>query len=470
MTRQPTPTARTRAARPREEIPLHRYREVRLSNPTDPLSAVAQLTRSDLLGTHVVYERGHCWHVAAAPLGEVVVDSAEVRDTFGGAESASPWTGTPWPQLREALERVPVHGWNAYGWAAFELASGTAEDGALAHLFVPRLEFRITEREVLVRATDRSLLDAAKLEVQRTVGTGAQPQPAAIDVRAADDPAYRERVARAVSQIRSGRLQKVVLSRTVDLPFRVDMTATYVRGRAQNTPARSFLVDLGGWQAAGFSPETVVEVAPSGHASTQPLAGTRARQGDEDTDHALREELTTDPKEVYEHATSVKLAVDELSQVGDPGATRVSEFLAVKQRGSVQHLASRVDTELGGRPCWDALAALFPAVTASGIPKAPACELIREAEPHPRGLYAGAVLMAGSDGDLDAALVLRAIYQRDGNAWLRAGAGVVSDSNPEREHEETCEKLRSIAPHLVPDRDRPAGAEGAGQPASLRTG
>lgn len=468
MIRYLIPTARTRAVRPSEEIPLHRYREVRLSNATDPLSVVAQLTDSDLLGTHVVYERDRCWHVAAAPLGEVVVDTADVLDTFGGTESASPWSGTPWPQVREALERVPVDGWNAYGWAAFELASGATEHGTLAHLFVPRLEFRVTEREVLIRATDRGLLDAAKLVVQQTTEVGPQPQPTPVDVRATDDPTYREGVAHAVSEIRSGRLQKVVLSRTIDLPFRVDMTATYLRGRGHNTPARSFLLDLSGWQAAGFSPETVVEVDPSGLASTQPLAGTRARQGDEETDQALREELTTDPKEVFEHATSVKLAVDELSAVGDQGATRVSEFLTVKQRGTVQHLASRVDTDLGGRPCWDALAALFPAVTASGIPKAPAYELIREAEPHPRGLYAGAVLMASSDGGLDAALVLRAIYQRDGNAWLRAGAGVVADSNPEREHEETCEKLSSIAPHLVPDRT--ADAELDEQPPTLRAG
>jgi salicylate synthetase len=224
-----------------------------------------------------------------------------------------------------------------------------------------------------------------------------------------------------------------------------------VVGRGHNTPARSFLLDLGGWQAAGFSPETVVEVAADGTASTQPLAGTRAQTGEQATDARLRAELTGDPKEVYEHAVSVKLALQEMAEVGRAQATHVSEFLTVAARGSVQHLASRVATNLAeGRTSWDALGALFPPVTASGIPKAQALALIERLESEPRGLYSGSVLMAGCDGSLDAALVLRAVYQREGRCWLRAGAGVVGASRPEREYEETCEKLASIAPYLVP--------------------
>jgi anthranilate/para-aminobenzoate synthase component I len=129
----------------------------------------------------------------------------------------------------------------------------------------------------------------------------------------------------------------------------------------------------------------------------------------------------------------------------------VSELMSVRQRGSVQHLASRVSGELDtGVSAWDALDELFPAVTASGIPKDAACEHIARTEHGPRGLYSGVVLTASHDGALDAGLVLRTVFEQDGQRWLRAGAGIVGSSRPEREYEETCEKLRSVAPHLVP--------------------
>ncbi|MFI9362714.1 salicylate synthase [Kitasatospora sp. NPDC053057] len=424
------------------------YREALVEGRFDPLAVVTHLVRSGLLTDYVVYERGQRWHVAGNPLGEIHVAAHQVHSTFGTTE---PWATTPWPALRAALEQVPVADWHAYGWARFELASrdGRAAHDRLAHLMIPRLEFQVTADGVRIRALDSDTLDAAS----KLLGEPAEPlhpEPAPIDIRV-DGPSYGTGVAHAVAEIGRHRLEKVILSRPVAIPFTVDLCATYVLGRRHNTPARSFLLDLGGWQAAGFSPETVLEVDATGAASTQPLAGTRALTGDPDRDDALRAELLTDPKEVFEHATSVRLAVEEMTSVGRPETTRVSEFLTVKPRGSVQHLASRVATTLAeGRTAWDALGAVFPPVTASGIPKPAAYRLIEELEDEPRGLYSGAVLMAGSDGSLDAALVLRAVYQRDGRAWLRAGAGVVGVSRPEREYEETCEKLTSVAPYVVP--------------------
>lgn len=134
-----------------------------------------------------------------------------------------------------------------------------------------------------------------------------------------------------------------------------------------------------------------------------------------------------------------------------PGTLVVDEFMAVLERGSVQHLASRVSGRLAlGHDGWDALAAVFPAITATGVPKAAAFAAIRSYEPEPRGLYSGAVISADADGSLDAALVLRTAFQRDGRTWLRAGAGIVGASRPERELEETREKLRSVSRFLVP--------------------
>ncbi|MFF7943491.1 salicylate synthase [Nocardia gamkensis] len=417
----------------------------------DPMTLAATIAASGLLTDYVVYEQPGRWYVAGNPIGAVTVGPDRLHSSLGGEHTES-WTGTPWARIRTALDRAPMAGWRAYGWTCFELyrPQTAAPDDVLAHLMVPGVELEITENAVHIRSYGARF----DLDLTDTAVTAAVPTPVPVD---AVDTAYLRRVRDALDRIGSGDFHKVIMSRRVDLPFPVDMPATYAAVRRMNTPARSFLLDLGGWQAAGVSPETVLEADGAGLATTQPLAGTRALTGDAERDRALREQLLTDPKEIYEHATSVRLAYSELDSIGS--ATRVSEFLTVKERGSVQHLASRVETLLpADRSGWDALAAVYPAITASGIPKAAACAAIGDLEPGTRGLYSGAVLRADSTGTLDAALVLRAVYQRDGRSWLRAGAGIVTGSTPEREHEETCEKLACIAPYLVPARSGSPGA------------
>jgi anthranilate synthase component 1/salicylate synthetase len=254
-----------------------------------------------------------------------------------------------------------------------------------------------------------------------------------------------------VDAINDHRLQKVIFSRVVPVEHEVDFVATYLAGRRGNNPARSFLLSLDGLEATGFSPEIVVNVGPDGRVVSQPLAGTRALTGDRAEDERLRTELLADPKEVYEHAISVKIAYDELLDVCAPGSVDVEEYMVVKERGTVQHLASRVGGQLGaGRDAWDAFKAVFPAVTASGVPKAAAFDSIRSNESESRGLYSGSVLTIDQGGSMDAALVLRSVYRQDGRTWLRAGAGIVGQSRPDRELEETCEKLGSVGRYLVP--------------------
>ncbi|MCC3331506.1 salicylate synthase [Nocardia abscessus] len=410
---------------------------------SDPLALAATIAASGQLTDYVVYEQPGRWYVAGNPIGAVTLGPDRLHSTLGGDRTES-WSGTPWAQIHAALDRAPVPRWRAYGWACFELyrPDTAAPDDILAHFMVPGVELEITETTVRTRSYGAPF----DLDLPDVVATAPTPTPVPVD---ALDTAYLLRVRHALDRIHDGEFHKVIMSRRVDLPFAVDMPATYAAVRRMNTPARSFLLDLGGWQAAGVSPETVLEADGTGRAATQPLAGTRARTGNAELDCALRDDLLTDPKEIYEHATSVRLAYSELDSIGS--ATRVSEFLTVKERGSVQHLASRVETLLpADQTCWDALAAVFPAITASGIPKAAACAAIGDLEPGTRGLYSGAVVRADSTGTLDAALILRAVYQRDGRSWLRAGAGVVTGSTPEREHEETCEKLACIAPYLVP--------------------
>ncbi|WP_051798571.1 salicylate synthase [Catenuloplanes japonicus] len=433
---------------------VHIYRTHRLGGTPDPLRLATRLARG-LTVPFVLYERPGTWTLAAAPVWELILRADTVEIRADGVTTAVPTGDDPMQQVRALLADCPVGGWRVHGWAAFELGrllhggARPAGDGVLLHLMVPGIEARIGADAVDLRALSAADLDALAAAVTAgPVGPehGEQVLP---DVEHGAE-AYRTAVAAAVGDIRDRRLQKVILSRVVPVSGAVDLAATYELGRRANTPARSFLLRLGDATAAGFSPETVAEVHADGTVSTQPLAGTRAFSGDHDENARLRTELTGDAKEIFEHAISVKLACEELTGLCVPGSVQVGDFMTVTERGSVQHLASRVNGRLAeGRNAWHAFAALFPAVTASGIPKLAACESIHRYETAARGLYSGAVLTASHDGDLDAALVLRTVFQDGGRTWLRAGAGIVEQSTPERELEETREKLRSVSRFLV---------------------
>ncbi|MBZ4323658.1 salicylate synthase [Streptomyces huiliensis] len=433
------------------------YFETQSRPAVDPLSVAVALAGSGPYTDHVVYENGGDWAYAGGSIAEITLDRTGARLRQGDApEVHLPWTDRPLDLVRELLARVDVPEWRAYGWSAFELSY--AKDGDLTHvgdgpllrLVVPAAEVRLRAGHAHLRAADQETL-AALLHVVNTAEEAPERAPRPLDVRGTGEAEYREAVKRAVDDINQGELHKVILSRVVDVPHAVDLAATYVAGRRGNNPARSFLLHMDGLEAAGFSPEIVVRVDEDGHVVSQPLAGTRALTPDLLANEELRKDLLASSKEVYEHAISVKVGTDELADVCEPGSVDVPEFMTIRERGSVQHLASRVSGRLAeGRGAWDGFGAVFPAVTASGVPKGPAYEVIRRYESETRGLYSGTVMTVDHTGAMDAALVLRSVYRQDGRTWLRAGAGIVGQSTPEREYEETCEKLDSVARHLVP--------------------
>lgn len=442
-------TTTTEAARPSRVPPATGTRSAaaRIAGAT----AIARTVPTD--EPYVLYERGDDVFLAAGVAAELVLrpDGLTVTTTVG--TRSEPLGPDPLGQVADALAEIGEPGWQAFGWVSFELAhllhGGTPPEGTgtLAHLLLPRHRARLHPGGTDVETGDPAVAARWRRALAEPVGPPGGPAVAVDESAHAD--AYRRAVTGAVAEIADGRYRKVILSRTVPVTEPVDLPATYRHGRAHNTPARSFLLRLGGLEAAGFSPETVVEVAADGTFSTQPLAGTRARSGEPGPDALLSDELLRDPKEIYEHAVSVQVAQDEVGAVSEPGDVVVEEFMRVVERGSVQHLASRVRGRLRpGATGWDALAGLFPAVTASGLPKAPACAAIGRHE-GARGLYSGAVLTVDHTGALDAALVLRALYRANGRTWLRAGAGIVGASTPERELEETGEKLRSVSRFLV---------------------
>jgi salicylate synthase len=420
----------------------------------------------------MVYEaEGGVWHFAAGSAVDVTATATGITARAAGRSWTSRTDGQPLTAFAAALAALAAsrggtgeseEGRHFYGWAAFELAHllhadpAATGDRPLLHALVPSVEVILAADRTVVRAVDEAWLrKVADLLGERPGQRGpaaGEPAPGSAEaVVAAGSAAYGRAVARTVADIGAGLLEKAVVSRKVLLPAgpRADFPATYLAGRRANTPARSYLLDLGGYRAAGFSPETVLEVGGDGRVSTQPLAGTRAYGADPAENERRRVELLTDPKEIHEHAVSVRLAWEEMAAVCRSGSVAVEEFMAVRPRGSVQHLASRVSGRLrDGTGPWDAFAALFPAITATGVSKRAALQALARHEDGPRGLYGGAVFRGGTDGALDAALVLRTLIGAGEEEWLRAGAGVTAQSSPAREIEETCEKLRSVAPYL----------------------
>jgi salicylate synthetase len=403
---------------------------------------------------YLLYERDGEWVLAAGVSAMVELDSDELRVVRDGVTQRQQWSGRPGPVLGEAIDRLLLETDQVFGWIAFEfgvyrygLQERLAPRTPLARVFWPRTRIVVTRDAVRLFGAGAGHREA----VRRFLGEGVRERPPArgIDVTA-DSSGYRDRVVAAVREISTGSYHKVILSRCVEVPFALDFPATYRLGRRHNTPARSFLLRLGGIRAVGYSPELVAAVHHDGAVITEPLAGTRALGRGPTRDREAREELESNSKEIVEHAISVRSSLREITQIAEPGTAAVVDFMTVRERGSVQHLGSTISARLDpASDRMDALEALFPAVTASGIPKAAAVEAILRLDEGPRGLYSGAVVVVSADGGLDAALTLRAAYECDGRTWLRAGAGIIEASEPEREFEETCEKLSTLAPYLI---------------------
>ena len=436
------------------------YREMVIPFEGDPLSLATRMAQSAGRSDYLLYEHQGEWSLGLSVQGRLSLYPDRTLVTWDGRELAAGPNEDPNEAIQWGLDQLPVENWRAYGTAAFEFARlnyglPVSSTTPLLTLFVPKEEVRIDEAAIRIRAFEADRLAALGALVEQAVREDdGFKAPTALDledqIATHDAEPYQQAVAEALREIHAQQYRKVILSRQIPLPHALDMAASYVAGRRANTPARSYLLRLDGLEAAGFSPETVIEVNGEREVFTTPLAGTRSTGASLTDELRLREELLSDSKEIAEHAISVYVGFDELTMTCDPASVAVVNFMLVSRRGAVQHLASRLKGKLldSCNP-WYAFNALFPAVTASGVPKRESIDAIGRLEPQPRGLYAGCAMIYDHTGELDAALVLRSFYQRDGSAWLQAGAGIMNMSNPERELEETREKLSSFARHLV---------------------
>ncbi|MFH4354381.1 MAG: salicylate synthase [Neisseriaceae bacterium] len=368
---------------------------------------------------------------------------------------------SPSENLRQHVKKFFPVGRKIFAWINFEFCqkeldvAPVPKDSLLAVLFMPqveiqwqdgRLDFVGNKKEIKKLALEIEKITHCFEDQKTTIANVAVKN---IDYKS--DADYVARVSQALEEIKREKYEKVILSRKVKLTFNADFPLTYWNGRLNNTPARSFLLRYQKMQALGFSPELVLKVYSDGRVISQPLAGTRRLTEDKVENIQLRRSLYTDTKEVFEHAISVKTSIREISSISQNAEVQVTEFMVIKERGSVQHLASRVEGMLAaGEDMFSALSALFPAVTASGLPKREAIYAISRLDNSPRELYAGAVGYLDLEGHLEMTLVLRSLFQQDGETYLRAGAGIVSASIPQKELEETTAKLACLAPFVVP--------------------
>ena len=255
---------------------------------------------------------------------------------------------------------------------------------------------------------------------------------------------FEEIVRRGKEYIAAGDIYQVVLSQRFEADVAADPFTVYRALRHVNPSPYMYFIRMGGVSVAGSSPEMLVRVEGS-RAETHPIAGTRPRGRTNDEDLRLAEELKRNEKERAEHVMLVDLGRNDLGRVCTFGSVRVPQFMGLERFSHVMHLTSIVEGQLADdHDRLDALVSCFPAGTVSGAPKVRAMQIIHELERQPRGLYAGAVGYLDFAGNLDFCIAIRTVIMSGGRAHVQAGAGIVIDSNPTAEYEETRDKARAL--------------------------
>ncbi len=259
-----------------------------------------------------------------------------------------------------------------------------------------------------------------------------------------EEEVFRQQVREVKEHIRAGDVIQAVISQPFICEHPPDLIALYRAQRFINPSPYLFFVHLDGMALIGSSPETMVRLE-TGQACLRPIAGTRPRGKTEQEDRRLADDLLKDEKERAEHLMLVDLGRNDLGRVAETGTVQVTDLMLVERYSHVMHLVSNITCDLQpGVDAWDLLAATFPAGTLSGAPKVRAMEIIAAMEKAPRGPYGGAVGYISFSGNMDMAITIRTACVEDGRLTIRAGAGIVADSDPEKERLETISKAKAI--------------------------
>ncbi len=367
----------------------------------------------------------------------------------GGAVGYLSYDAARWfePSLNRTWDRVP-------------LDTGAGEDDAGFMVFDTVLAFDHVKHRILIISNARLGPDddleshyqfaLAKIafierELERALSS---PEPLRAGAPAVRSNVTREAFEGAVRQLKehiaAGDIYQAVLSQRFETDVVADPFTVYRALRHVNPSPYMYFIRMGSMAILGSSPEMLVRVEGR-RVETHPIAGTRPRGRDEEEDLRLAEELKRNEKERAEHVMLVDLGRNDLGRVCEYGSVRVSQFMALERYSHVMHLVSTVEGRLADdRDRIDALVACFPAGTVSGAPKLRAMELVAGLEPTRRGIYAGAIGYVDFAGNLDFCIAIRAITMREERAFIQAGAGIVADSDPAAEYEETRAKAQAL--------------------------
>jgi anthranilate synthase component 1 len=411
----------------------------------------------------VVTFHGHCLEIRDH--GQLV-EARDVDDPFAEVEALRAAYAVP------KLEGLPGFTGGLVGWFGFEcigyieprLAKGEKPD----ELGTPDILLMLSEEVavfdnlkgrlyLIVHADPREAeaweraqarLDALTTKLRQP---GSYPTPITRDVldeshfvSGFTHDGFIAAVEKSKEYIRAGDIFQVVLSQRLSVPFNARPVDVYRALRALNPSPYMYFLDVGDVQVVGSSPEILVRLE-QGEVTVRPIAGTRPRGKTHDEDLALEAELLADPKERAEHLMLIDLGRNDTGRVSEAGTVQVGEQFVIERYSHVMHIVSEVTGKLlPGLSYADVLRATFPAGTVSGAPKIRALEVIRELEPIKRNVYAGSIGYIGWHGDADTAIAIRTAVIKDGRLHVQAGAGIVYDSDPEKEWDETMNKGRAL--------------------------
>ena len=303
----------------------------------------------------------------------------------------------------------------------------------------------------LKQAYDRAAKDIAAIEKKLAAGISARhrkkskPSTAKLNTRTMlTREEFLSNVLRAKEYIAAGDIFQVVLSNRQEFTLTAKPFDVYRALRAVNPSPYMYFLRMGERTVLGSSPEMLVRVE-EGKLSYRPIAGTQPRGADEAEDQKLEAKLLADEKERAEHVMLVDLGRNDLGRVSEYGSVKVKDLMYVERYSHVMHLVSALEGKLRAElHALDAFAACFPAGTLSGAPKVRAMQIIEELEPTRRGVYGGSVLYADFAGNLDSCIAIRTMLMKGKKAYLQAGAGIVADSDPATEYEESMNKAQAV--------------------------
>jgi anthranilate synthase component 1 len=332
----------------------------------------------------------------------------------------------------------------------FDNVAKTMTVVAMARLGTPGTEQTLTDSQLRAEYDDaRGRVDALVTQLEQDhdplratdIDPSGEPLPCTSNFAQAD---FEAAVERSLEYIRAGDIFQVVLSQRLQTTITASAFEIYRTLRVVNPSPFMFYLRMPQATLVGSSPEIMVRVV-AGKVTVRPLAGTRRRGATDEEDRRLAEELLADPKERAEHVMLVDLGRNDVGRVARYGSVEVSDVMTIERYSHVMHITSNVTGQLApGRSAFDALRACLPAGTVSGAPKVRAMQIIDELEPHRRGPYAGAVGHVDFNGNMDTCIALRTIVVQGNEAYIQAGAGIVADSVPSSEYQETLNKARGM--------------------------